>query len=204
MMRRMRVYTVLRFLDIIVRIFYASTSEGRGPGDICELHWIVMWVRKKEGVINFSKTTSTVKVAVALGKNKLQKLQSIKIHSFSRLPDTTGIYPEEKFGPLPAASSSQISTSTAHGEHLPGPPTLTYYDTSQLTVVDKQVWLLYPLVDTRRRATFERTEARNGSQLKARTRGVGLFRLLSAPTYLHVPQRTFARTSVATTCECYP
>ena len=38
MMRRMRVYTVLRFLDIIVRIFYASTSEGRGPGDICELH----------------------------------------------------------------------------------------------------------------------------------------------------------------------
>ena len=159
-------------------------------------------LRNKESAINLSKTTPTVRIAVTLGKKKMKKIQRIKIQYFSRPPNT--IYPEEKFGPLPAASSSQISTSTAHGEHLPGPPTLTYYDTSQLTVVDKQVWLLYPLVDTRRRATFERTEARNGSQLKARTRGVGLFRLLSAPTYLHVPQRTFARTSVATTCECYP
>ena len=156
-------------------------------------------LRNKESAVNLSKTTPTVRIAVTLGKKKMKKIQRIKIQYFSRPPNT--IYPEEKFRPLPAPSSSM--NSTEHIEHLPGPPALTAYDTSQLTV-DKQVSLLYALLDTRRRATVDRTEARNGSQRKARTRGVGLFRLPSAPTYLHVLERTFVRTTVATPCECYP
>ena len=52
--------------------------------------------------------------------------------------------------------------------------------TSHLTV-DKQNWVSCSLVDTRRRTTVESAEARNESWRMARTRGVGLFRLLSAP-----------------------
>ena len=32
---------VLRCLDIVVRIFYANTAQGRGSGDICKLHCYV-------------------------------------------------------------------------------------------------------------------------------------------------------------------
>ena len=92
----------------------------------------------------------------------MKKIQRIKIQYFSRPPNT--IYPEEKFGPLPAPSSSM--NSTEHIEHLPGPPALTAYDNSHLTV-DTQVWLLYAL-----RPTVDRTEARKGSQHKSQTRGV--------------------------------
>ena len=47
--------------------------------------------------------------------------------------------------------------------------------------VDKQNWLSYSLVDTRRRTAVESAVARNRSWRMMWTRGVGLFRLLSAP-----------------------
>ena len=84
------------------------------------------------------------------------------------------IYPEKNPGPLPASSSSQLSTHRKHLVHQH--PRLT----SHLTV-DKQDWLLYSLVDTRRRIAVEITEARNGSWHMLRTRGVELFRLPYAP-----------------------
>ena len=61
------------------------------------------------------------------------------------------IYPEKNPGPLPASSSSQLSTHRKHLVHQH--PRLT----SHLTV-DKQDWLLYSLVDTRRRTAVESTE----------------------------------------------
>ena len=47
--------------------------------------------------------------------------------------------------------------------------------------VDKQNWLSYSLVDTRRRTAVESAMARNRSWRMMWTRGVGLLRLLSAP-----------------------
>ena len=91
------------------------------------------------------------------------------------------IYPEKNPGPLPASSSSQLSTHRKHLVHQH--PRLT----SHLTV-DKQDWLLYSLEDTRRRTTVESTETRNGSWRMARTQGVEMFKSLSAP-YLHVLEK---------------
>ena len=53
--------------------------------------------------------------------------------------------------------------------------------------VRKQNWLSYSLVDTRRRTAVDSAVARNRSWRMMRTRGVGLFRLLSAPILISLP-----------------
>ena len=64
--------------------------------------------------------------------------------------------------------------------------------------VQCHILVRYSLVDTRRRTTVVSAEARNGSWLMARTRGVELFRLLSAPICMS-PRCMHACMSVALT-----
>ena len=101
---------------------------------------------------------------------------SERIHDLSSLSDS--IYPGKISGPSPARSAQHTekylrntwSTSTDD------------IHTSHLTTVDKQNWLTFSY--TRGPTTVESVKARNGSWRLARTRGVGLFRLLSAPIYM--------------------
>ena len=93
-------------------------------------------------------------------------------------------YPEKNSGSFRASSSRQLSQHTDS----------TYYlvrqhrrHTSHLTV-DKKNWFLYPIVVTRRQTTVESTEAWSENWRMARMRGVGLFRLLSASTYMSLKE----------------
>ena len=123
-----------------------------------------------------------------LGKNKLQKLQTSKIHNLSSL--SYNIYPEKKIGPFPASSAQHTDSTYV----VPGPPAPTTY----LAPHSRQAKLVLILTHkTRRRTTVASAEARNGSWRMARTQGVGLFRLFSASICM---SSMHARTSVALTC----
>ena len=115
-----------------------------------------------------------VRVAGILDKNTLQKLQRSKIHNLSSLSDT--ISPAKKIAHFPAGSAQHTDSTYL----VPAPPAPTTY-LAPHRWQSKAGSHTHSLVDTRRRTTVESAEARNGSWVMAWTRGVGRFRLISAP-----------------------